>query len=261
MSAGTGSWSGATPLAYAISWLRCEADGSGCVAIPGAAGAGYALTADDVGHRIRARVTASNVTAEAVADSAPTVAIAAAATTSGTSATGGTGGTGATGATASLTTTTKAPATTTTTPGATSTSKTSSKDSTSTSTTKTKGSARNPIAAVQRLRLTPGGMLVITLRCPPSRPRACAAAGTVVAGTSLGEVIPGTKLRFTIRATSVPKARTRMRAYKLTAVQREALASMRTVDFRVRLAAPKAPRRIDEVFVHTFVPSALRTSG
>jgi hypothetical protein len=266
LSASTGSWNGATPLAYAISWLRCDADGGGCVAVPGATGSSYALTADDIGHRIRARVAASNVTAEATADSAPTVAISAATTTGGTGGTGGTGATGGTGGTGTTTappsTTTKPPATTTTTPAGTSTTKSSkTANTTSTSTTKTKGSARHPIAAVQRLRLTPGGVLVITLRCPPSRPRACAAAGTIVAGTSLGEVIPGTKLRFTIRALSVPKGRARTRTYKLTAVQREALASLKTVDFRVRLAAPKAPRRIDEVFVHTFVPSALRTTG
>jgi hypothetical protein len=272
LSASTGSWNGATPLTYAISWLRCEADGSGCVAIPAAAGTSYALTADDVGHRIRARVAASNVTAEVSADSAPTVAIAAATTTGGTGgtgATGGTGGTGATGGTGGTGTTTTPPPAGTTTPtttGTTSKTSTTSKTpatstKTSTSTTKTKGSARHPIAAVARLRLTPGGTLVLTLRCPLSRPRACAAAGTIVAGTSLGEVIPGTKLRFTVRPLSVPKGRTRSRAYKLTAVRRAALASLKTVDFRVRLAAPKAPGRIDEVFVHTFVPRALQTAA
>jgi hypothetical protein len=100
--------------------------------------------------------------------------------------------------------------------------------------------------------------MILVLRCPAYRARACGASGTIVAGTSLGELIPDTPLRFTIRATSVPKGRTRTRTFRLTAAQREALGVLRTVDFRVRLAAPKAPKRISEVFVHTFVPAALR---
>jgi hypothetical protein len=109
--------------------------------------------------------------------------------------------------------------------------------------------------------MTPAGVLSLTLRCPAYRTRACAAAGTIVAGTSLGEVIPGTPLRFTVRAVSVPKGRARTRTYKLTTAQREALAALTAVDFRVRLAAPKAPRRVDETFVHAIVPSALRATS
>jgi hypothetical protein len=51
-----GTWTG-TP-AFSWQWQRCFADGSGCVDVDGATGSTYALTSADVGHGIRARVTA-----------------------------------------------------------------------------------------------------------------------------------------------------------------------------------------------------------
>jgi hypothetical protein len=61
----TGSWSGTTPIAYAYQWVRCGSDGgagdgSNCAYISGAKGTSYVLTKDDVGYRLRLRVTAAN---------------------------------------------------------------------------------------------------------------------------------------------------------------------------------------------------------
>jgi hypothetical protein len=63
--ASLGTWAGATPLSYAYEWVRCGAggglpDGSNCTPISGATSSSYTLTADDVGQRIRIRITASN---------------------------------------------------------------------------------------------------------------------------------------------------------------------------------------------------------
>jgi len=71
----TGRWAGATPITYAVSWVRCDASGGACVPIEGADGTSYTFSPEDVGHRLRARVTATNVTAEATRDSVPTPAV------------------------------------------------------------------------------------------------------------------------------------------------------------------------------------------
>jgi hypothetical protein len=57
LTAAAGTWSG-TP-AIGFSWLRCDAGGAGCVPVPGATAATYALTAADAGARMRVRVTAT----------------------------------------------------------------------------------------------------------------------------------------------------------------------------------------------------------
>ena len=63
-----GEWGGSPSFLQA--WLRCEGDGNACEAIPGALGASYTPTAADVGHRLRSRVTATQVNTSS-ADSAP----------------------------------------------------------------------------------------------------------------------------------------------------------------------------------------------
>jgi hypothetical protein len=65
LSATSGSWSGATPITYAFQWVRCPtgggaADGGDCFFVPGGTKSTYVLDKDDVGRRLRVRVTASN---------------------------------------------------------------------------------------------------------------------------------------------------------------------------------------------------------
>jgi hypothetical protein len=65
LTASLGTWAGETPLTYAYQWVRCGADGgnpdgSNCSFISGATSSFYTLTVDDVGSRMRVRITASN---------------------------------------------------------------------------------------------------------------------------------------------------------------------------------------------------------
>jgi hypothetical protein len=60
-----GTWTGTAPIGYAFQWVRCGTDGglpdgSNCASIGGATGTTYTLGSDDVGKRIRLRVTATN---------------------------------------------------------------------------------------------------------------------------------------------------------------------------------------------------------
>jgi hypothetical protein len=54
-----GSWSGPT-LSYVEAWQRCDANGANCAQIPGTTSLVYTPTSDDIGHRLRYAVTASN---------------------------------------------------------------------------------------------------------------------------------------------------------------------------------------------------------
>jgi hypothetical protein len=65
-------WRGTPPMSFSYQWLRCDADGAGCAAIPGATAQGYTATADDGNHALRVRETAANAQGTASADSAPT---------------------------------------------------------------------------------------------------------------------------------------------------------------------------------------------
>jgi alpha-tubulin suppressor-like RCC1 family protein len=60
LSASTGLWSGTPTFAYAYQWQRCDGSGESCADISGATSSTYAATFDDVGHRLRAVVTATN---------------------------------------------------------------------------------------------------------------------------------------------------------------------------------------------------------
>ena len=59
LSASQGSWT-QRPTAYAYRWLRCAAKGNDCAAIAGATSATHVAVAADVGHRLEARVAATN---------------------------------------------------------------------------------------------------------------------------------------------------------------------------------------------------------
>jgi hypothetical protein len=60
LTANPGTWSGTAPVAHAHRWLRCNASGQSCAAIPGATASTYELVPDDVGRTVRVEVTGSN---------------------------------------------------------------------------------------------------------------------------------------------------------------------------------------------------------
>jgi hypothetical protein len=60
ISAGTGTWSGTTPITYAYQWLWCGPGGGGCTAIAGATGATYTPTGPQQDDTLRVTVTATN---------------------------------------------------------------------------------------------------------------------------------------------------------------------------------------------------------
>jgi len=79
LTAGSGSWSGTAPITYAYQWQRCDAAGADCVSTAGATSQTYAVTAADIGSRLRVVVTASNsVSSVNSANSAPTAVVTAA---------------------------------------------------------------------------------------------------------------------------------------------------------------------------------------
>jgi hypothetical protein len=57
LTVSNGTWS-PTPTSFSRQWQRCDSDGSSCINISGATGQSYGVRADDVGHRLRALVTA-----------------------------------------------------------------------------------------------------------------------------------------------------------------------------------------------------------
>jgi hypothetical protein len=72
LSVGGYAWEATPETVYSLSWERCDANG--CTVIPGATGDRYLLVAADVGMRIVAVSTASNVDGTVSARSAETVA-------------------------------------------------------------------------------------------------------------------------------------------------------------------------------------------
>ena len=74
LSTSTGSWTG-SPTSFTYQWRRCDAAGQSCSDIAGATSSSYAVTADDIGATLRARVTATNISGSGVASSAATAAV------------------------------------------------------------------------------------------------------------------------------------------------------------------------------------------
>ncbi len=77
LTATNGGWNGNPSPSYKYQWGRCDSNGNSCAFIPGATGQSYTLTKDDVGKRLRVRVTATNSAGSAEALSGPTGTIAA----------------------------------------------------------------------------------------------------------------------------------------------------------------------------------------
>ena len=72
-----GTWT-YTPTAYRYQWLRCNAHGGGCSSIRHATHPTYKLTTHDAGHRLRIRITATNLAGNGMATSAATARVPAA---------------------------------------------------------------------------------------------------------------------------------------------------------------------------------------
>ena len=73
LNATQGSWSG-SPTSFAYQWVRCPRDGglptgANCAAIGGASTSSYVVANADVGHRLRVRVTATNLDGSSTAAS------------------------------------------------------------------------------------------------------------------------------------------------------------------------------------------------
>jgi hypothetical protein len=73
LTATTGSWSG-SPTSFVYQWQDCDSSGTSCKNV-GTNSASYALTAADVGSRVRVLVTASNAGGSASATSGPTASV------------------------------------------------------------------------------------------------------------------------------------------------------------------------------------------
>jgi hypothetical protein len=65
-----GSWTGSQPIAYGFQWLRCGANGSGCVPIAGATDSTYLVESADVASTLSVEVTATNAAGSATDQSA-----------------------------------------------------------------------------------------------------------------------------------------------------------------------------------------------
>jgi hypothetical protein len=72
LTASTGNWTGAQPIAYTYQWQQCGASGGSCGPIGGATGQSYVATDADVGHTLKVVVTATNSDGTASSTSAPT---------------------------------------------------------------------------------------------------------------------------------------------------------------------------------------------
>lgn len=73
LTAQNGTWEN-TPTSYRYRWLRCDANGVGCLFIP-AASKTYRIASADAGHRLRVRVTAANADGATSVRSEPTAAV------------------------------------------------------------------------------------------------------------------------------------------------------------------------------------------
>lgn len=68
LTVSNGSWTPA-PSSFSRQWQRCASDGTACLDIAGATGQTYGIRSEDVGHRLRALVTAHTSTGQTTAAS------------------------------------------------------------------------------------------------------------------------------------------------------------------------------------------------
>ena len=74
LTTSNGSWTG-SPTSYAYQWQDCDSSGANCASISGATSSSYTLVSGDVGHTIRAVVTATNGGGSTAASSAQTAVV------------------------------------------------------------------------------------------------------------------------------------------------------------------------------------------
>ncbi len=79
LKAGAGKWSGSKPFTYSYAWQLCNAAGGECATIPSASSSTLITDSQEVGHTVRAVVTAKNADGTSAATSAPSAAVASAA--------------------------------------------------------------------------------------------------------------------------------------------------------------------------------------
>jgi hypothetical protein len=70
-----GTWTGTAPITFTYAWLRCDATGGACAAIPGAAAKTYTAVAADVDKTLRLTVAAKNALGTSSETSVPTAQI------------------------------------------------------------------------------------------------------------------------------------------------------------------------------------------
>jgi hypothetical protein len=75
LTANPGTWTGDAPIVFTYRWLRCNAAGASCVAIPNADDQTYTPSASDVGDTLRVNVTGTNSQGSSTAQSAQTAAV------------------------------------------------------------------------------------------------------------------------------------------------------------------------------------------
>ena len=78
LTADPGTWSVPGPATYTYQWQRCNASGANCVDIAGATDDTYTPTAADVGHTLRAEITATNDAGSTTTTTPPSAAVRAA---------------------------------------------------------------------------------------------------------------------------------------------------------------------------------------
>jgi hypothetical protein len=77
LTASQGTWTGTPTIAYAYQWERCNSSGESCMEIASATASTYKAVPGDVGHKLRATVTAANSVGAKAVTSYPTETVAA----------------------------------------------------------------------------------------------------------------------------------------------------------------------------------------
>lgn len=75
LTAAPGTWSGSVPMTYAYQWEECDSQSGECTPLTGATSQSYTSTEGEVGHYLRATVTASNAVGAGASQTSGTIPI------------------------------------------------------------------------------------------------------------------------------------------------------------------------------------------